>query len=532
MVHSALEVVKTYAASFATLFGTPHTQPRDAPVDAPADSQGTGVIYLNPARRSGARLILLPLLPPPAPKVDLPSELWGRCLQFAMDLTRERATCSSQTLSRLLKCRKDLLLVNKMFKVRRLALARQTLDSRKLLGQNLASCILYSEIKIYTLRSLELLHHSVTAGDRRWDNLRRIPHSTPGRWIQSIDISALSNDLSSRSAKFKADTCLNDIFHLTPFLTHLISDPKIVISGRVMRALGESHNPTLRVIKGFAPSEDYMYMPSSPWLLTRDPLIFLVRACAATLEVLELVGPGATQDEDTVAALISQRELAFPPIYLPRLHTLALAGLPCSPLFYTLLYSPIPSLVRLTFTIYPSRHSRDTQSSSAAFLANHGHSIESLILTTPPDWPPPDYVGTFTIPPQGSKAYFDHSILHLLPRLLRLNLSFPLPPLLLIPNPATPLRTLLFPRPIPALLPFVLEMAHIGGERSPVESRMPGDRAGLRKVVWTKARWLRSDVGAASRMARVAGDQSEMVRWRRALTKSSVQLIDADGKAV
>jgi hypothetical protein len=323
-----------------------------------------------------------------------------------------------------------------------------------------------------------------------------------------------------------------DIFRLTPFLTHLLSDPKIVISGRVMRALGENHTLTLRVIKGFAPSEDCMYMPSSPWLVTRDPLIFLVRGCAATLEVLELVGPGATQDEDTVSALIDQCELVFPSIHLPRLHTLALTGLPCSPLFYSLLHSPISSLIRLTFTVYPSRHSRDTQSPSAAFLAAHGQSIESLILGTPPDWPPPDYVGTFTVPPHGSKTYFDHSILHLLPKLARLHLSFPLPPLLLIPNYATPLRTLLFPRPIPELLPFVLEMAQIGGERKHGESRSAGDQAGLRKVMWTKARWLRSDVGATSRVARVAGDQSEMIRWRRALAKSNVQLIDVDGKVV
>ena len=535
MAHTALEVVKTYAASFATLFGTPHTQPRDAPVDASVGSQDSGVIYLSPARRSGARLVLLPLLPPLAPKVDLPSELWGRCLHYAMDLTRESVVSSPQAFSKFLRSRKDLLLVSKMFKVCRLVcytVAFTTPDSLKPLEQNLASPLLYSEIKIHTLHSLELLHHSVTAGDRRWDNLRRIPHSTPGRWIQSLDISALSNDLTSRSARFKADTFLMDIFHLTPFLTHLISDPKIVISGRVMKALCESHTPTLRVLKGFAPSEDCMYMPSSPWLMTRDPLIFLIRSCAATLEVLEVVGPGATQDEDSVAALIAQRELVFSPIHLTRLHTLALAGVPCSPLFYTLLHSAIPSLVRLTFTIYPSRHSRDTQSPSAAFLAAHGHSIESLILATPPDWPPPDYVDTFTVPPQGSEAYFDHSILHILPRLARLNLAFPLPPLLLIPNHTSPLRTLLFPRPIPALLPFVLEMANVGDRGETVKSRNPSEQAGLRKVVWTKARWLRSDVGAASRMARVAGDQSEMIRWRRALAKSNVQLVDADGKAV
>lgn len=120
MAHTALEFVKTYAASFATLFGTPHAQPVEAPVAPPADGKHVGVVLLKPARRSGARLVLLPLLPPPVPKVDLPSEIWARCLHFAMDLTRERSTLSPHAYSKLLKSRRNLLLVNKKFRVRHL----------------------------------------------------------------------------------------------------------------------------------------------------------------------------------------------------------------------------------------------------------------------------------------------------------------------------------------------------------------------------------------------------------------------------
>lgn len=118
MAQTTLEVVKTYASSFAALFGTPNTEFRDTPGATLSDVRNSGAIYLNPARRSGARLILLPLLPPPTPKVNLPSELWRRCISFAMDLHWERATASPQTFSRLLKCRRDLLLISKMFKVR------------------------------------------------------------------------------------------------------------------------------------------------------------------------------------------------------------------------------------------------------------------------------------------------------------------------------------------------------------------------------------------------------------------------------
>lgn len=117
MAQTSLEFVKTYAASFATLFGTPSTDDRDTSGASSTGAHQSGAIYLNPARRSGARLVLLPLLPPPVPKVDLPSELWRRCITFAMDLTRERATASPQTFSRLLSRRRDLVLVSKMFKV-------------------------------------------------------------------------------------------------------------------------------------------------------------------------------------------------------------------------------------------------------------------------------------------------------------------------------------------------------------------------------------------------------------------------------
>lgn len=383
---------------------------------------------------------------------------------------------------------------------------------------------MYGEIKIYTLQSMERLHLAIIAGDQRWDNLRRIPHSTPGRWVQSLDISTLSNDLSTRASRLKADGLLTEVLNLTPFLTHFLSDPKFMLSSRAIRALGGDGRPPtkLRVIKNLHAGEDSMSIPASAWLLARDPLIAIVRTCAMTLESLEIVGTGATQDENDMASLIIQHELSFPPINMPRLHTLSLLGVPCSPLFFTLISSSLPALTRLTLTVYPSRHSRESQSSSAAFLAAHGQTIESLILPTPPDWPPPDYVGTFAAPPQGTQAFLDHSILHILPKITRLNLSFPLPPLLLVPQTSSPLKTIIFPRPISALLPFVAEMAKGNGEYG----------SGLRKVVWTKARWLRSDVGASSRMARTAGDQAEMLRWRRALSKLSVQLIDADGKTL
>ncbi|KAF8324102.1 hypothetical protein DL93DRAFT_97528 [Clavulina sp. PMI_390] len=523
MAQTALEYVKTYAASFTALFGTPNPHGWDERGTSIASSEPTNVVYLKPARRSGARLILVPLLPPPKPKADLPAELWRRCIRFAMNLDPEKHKTNSQEFSRLLRCRKELLLVSKKFK-------------------EAAAPVLYEEIKIYKLSALESLRHAVVAGDQRWDNLRRIPHSTPGRWILSLDISTISNDFTSRSMKLKADTYLSEILALTPFLTTFHSDPKFVLSGRALRSLGgELHGSSkLRSIKGLLPPEDSLSIPASWSLLARDSLVGLVRGCSRTLESLEIIGTGASQDEDEIAALIIQHSLSFPSLTLPKLHTLSLVGMPSSPLFYALTSSSLPSLARLTLTIYPSRHSREKQSPSAAFLAAHSGTITSLILPTPPDWPPPDYVGSSTsLPTQGSPMYLSHSILHLLPRLTRLNLSFPLPPLLLIPKPDSELTTLIFPRPIAALLPFVLDMLQGDASKNVGASRFgsrpivrPGELPGLRKIVWTKAKWLRSDVGASSRFARTAGDQGEMLRWKRTLARFGVQLIDADGRSI
>lgn len=121
MAHTALEYVKTYAASFASLFGTPHPPSYTSGASTSGQNAPTlpseGVILLKPARRTGARLVLLPLLPPQSPKIDLPSELWGRCLRYAMDLSYEKTHVDEKSYARLLASRRDLMLVNKSFRV-------------------------------------------------------------------------------------------------------------------------------------------------------------------------------------------------------------------------------------------------------------------------------------------------------------------------------------------------------------------------------------------------------------------------------
>ncbi len=243
------------------------------------------------------------------------------------------------------------------------------------------------------------------------------------------------------------------------------------------------------------------------------------------------MGPGLIQDEDPFLSIMETHELKFEPIPLSHLQKLSVIGLPQSPFFYSLMRSTLPSLKHLTITVYPSRLS---PSPSATFLAEHGDTIESLTLASPPDWPPPDYTSYHPSP----AAYNSESLLHILPQLTQLNLCFPLPPLLLLPTPDTPLHTLLFPRPLPALLPFVQSLVanttttnsliNLNGA-APEGKAKSNNVHRLKTLVWTKSKWLRSDLGTTSRGARMAGDQVEMHRWKRIFARK-LKLLDADGK--
>ncbi len=108
-----LELVKTYSSSIAALVASPFFGSKPQTSDPPYD----GAVLLKPARRSGARLVLLPLLPPLPPKVELPAEIWRRCLHFAMDLSNEQVTLPSAEYEYYEKCRRDLPCVSKVFKV-------------------------------------------------------------------------------------------------------------------------------------------------------------------------------------------------------------------------------------------------------------------------------------------------------------------------------------------------------------------------------------------------------------------------------
>lgn len=76
-------------------------------------------VLLRPTKRSF--LLLLPLLPPvhhPPKVVTLPAETWFRCIDFAMDLSRDiHPGMSPLEREKLERCRRDVVRVCKSFKV-------------------------------------------------------------------------------------------------------------------------------------------------------------------------------------------------------------------------------------------------------------------------------------------------------------------------------------------------------------------------------------------------------------------------------
>jgi hypothetical protein len=448
-------------------------------------------VYLRPSKRSRSVIILLPLLPPPpaaSKELGLPPETWLRCIQYAMAfddedvynpyrVLHERASKSYRP------WRKDLVTVCRSFKVRSFTWnSRSTLFKICNVGRkDLATPVLYSRIHLRSPSSLRALHETIHLADQKWDSLRRIPFSSPGRWIQHLNLVALNLAFTS---PLQIDTILSHLFTLTPFLRKLDLNPDIILSRRALTALGENCGSGLTGLKGLGTCGGWSLQQSGNQV---DSLLVLLSMCTS-LEELSIFGPGLLDDS---VELPSVSPSSLLPLSFPRLHALAISGIPHSPLFVQLLQTPLPSLTSLAMTPY---HPPYTPSSPTShFLSKHGTNLKSLVFLSLPDWPVPDVEA----PP---------SVLHTSPSLEHLHFSLPLPSILLTPPSSHPLRTISIPRPTPEILSCLENLQH------------------LEWVEVRNVRWLRGlTIGAIH-----AGFQGELNTWRRKLR--GVRIVDADGR--
>ena len=364
----------------------------------------------------------------------------------------------------------------------------------------------YSRVWIRSLWQLDRFTATLHAADKRWDSLRRIPYSVPGRWVKDLDLSGLD----CRCVGLAVDELLTKLCPLLPFMTTFVLNTTMTLSGRAFAALtfrdGCQHLRSLKGIKApiIHPINQADY---SAQVVDNDPLIQLIRN-SAHLEEIEIHGPGfdslemdfALQSADVIPPA-DMPILQSNPLKLNNLKSLSVLSTHASPLMFILLSSELPSLQRLAVTPYDDLPY--PISLVSRFIQIHGSTLRSLHFYTPKDtWPtishpsPPDVLLTC-------------------PNLTHLSLEFPLPELKIPsssrPGDAHPLQILSIPRPNPRCYQNV--------------STVISSLKNLRVVRTRDVRWLRRGIIS---QAMETGTQGEMREWRRRLALWGVNLLDAD----
>jgi len=371
--------------------------------------------------------------------------------------------------------------------------------------------VFYSRVWIRSLWQLDKFAVRLHAADKQWDSLRRIPYSTPGRWVQDLDLSSLD----CRHTGLAADELLTKLFPLLPFMNTFALNATITPSRRVLAALtfrdGCQHLKFLKGIQAPAarPTSQAHY---SALALDSDPLVQLVRN-SPCLEEIEIHGPGFDSLEVDFAfqfaGVLPPTELEGPepvlqinyPLKLDSLKSLSMLSTHASPLMFALLSSELPCLQRLAVTPYDDLP--HPTSLVSEFIRVHGSTLRSLHFYTPKDtWP------TISHPSPSD-------ILFTCPNLTHLSLEFPLPELKIPqhanPSDAHPLQILSIPRPNQRCYQAV--------------SAIVSSLKNLRVVRTRDVRWLRRGIAS---QAMETGTQGEMREWRRRLAVRGVTLLDAD----
>jgi hypothetical protein len=357
--------------------------------------------------------------------------------------------------------------------------------------------LLYSYVRLRSVNSLEEFTAHLHSADQMWDSIRRIPYSTPGRWVQVLDLAEFLVALDS-SVYYAVDALLTRLFPLLPFLTRLTLSPGFPLSRRALTSLTHRNGGSnLRALCGIS----YDSVSHSRVETGEDPFVQLLRVCV-NLEQLEIIGAGLDNTD-----LESPFDVELPmvaPLHLPHLQSLTLLSMPCSSLMYALLHSPLPCLQTLMLTPYDDVPFPISLSSH--FLETHGQHLRALSLVTPNSWPTHFHPSPTTL-------------LHTCPNLRRLSLEYPLPALT-IPS-KTPLTF-----PASSLPAFPLEILSIRRPSSDFWATLEGLLPFLPslKIVQTRGvRWLRH--GMNSR-AQEAGIQGEMKAWERCLARRGIRLLD------
>lgn len=360
--------------------------------------------------------------------------------------------------------------------------------------KNIIHPLLFSYPPLPSLDSFSAFTNILKISDKTWDSLRRIPYSTPGRWVQIVDLSRVT--CYTPADRLVVDNLLVDLFPLLPFLSQLVVNSTIKLSRRSFSALASKEGiECLRVLKGLE------WAPTLPSYLHPEIPFLLLLQMAKSLERLEMVGPGLQDDDVEFSNLITHQLITPPPtppppLILPSLRSLKLISLPNGPIIDAFLRASLPQLRSLTVTPYDDVPSALT----SHLVAAHGSKLRHLTFCTPKSWPS----FRFSTPPD---------ILSIAPSLETLSLTAPLPLLSLshIPHPVQLIR---LPRPNHLYLNQLEAWLYMG--------LLPN----LRIIHMQEVRWIRS--GLSSRAAE-AGIQGELKLWKKRLSRLGVHVLDMNG---
>ncbi|KAH9174184.1 hypothetical protein EDB89DRAFT_1849203 [Lactarius sanguifluus] len=451
----------------------------------------TPTIFLQPrplARYPGS-FVLLPLLPRPRLVKPLPAEVWSKVLSYVIEDEDGRIGVPVPEKRVRLRERWRLLFVCKPW-------------------VEIVLPLLYSNVHIFTASAFEKFAAHLCSSDQRWDSIRRIPYSTPGRWVRGLDLSEMA---PSAVESLSVDTHLTRLLPLLPSLTGLCLIPEMILSNRALAALQcKDGIGELRLLKGLKISvTGDLASVQPPFVAKFDPIAELLWHCPR-LEQLEILCTDtvnaeleSVMDLDLLGLLRDDGPtLSLPPtLHLPHLRYLSLSAIPICPLLLTLLRTPLPGLRHVVWTPYSDV---DTTPQLGALLAMHGWNLISLSISTPRHLP---------ISPATGDAR-PLALLGSCPELQYLALDHPLPALAAHsdgPPQPHPLRVLTIPRPSARFL----------RELEVLLPRLPA----LTVVRARTVRWLRAGV---SGKALEAGVQGEMHEWRRRFARKGVRVVDGE----
>jgi hypothetical protein len=368
--------------------------------------------------------------------------------------------------------------------------------------------------------SLLLLADAVVRGDRKWDNLRLHPHSLPGRYISTLDLSHLSDSYFAPHITAVSRAC-GAMLPLLPNIAHLKLPP-----GQLPFSLNELRSAPfagkLRALEGLQVVEEVD-------LRGRDPIVHLLIAMPR-LEVLGVTGPG-------MQGSAPREEYEQSSLSLPLLHTLTLDGVKSSILLSNLLRCELPSLRKLLLTSYNGCHGDQTYE----FQEVHGAGLLSLTYLPTREWPtihPTPPLNTLDLHPKLKhlSILLPNSVLQ--PnRDLAASLARPNHPLSAITLPKWTNVARASPSPSPVLIPSPLP-----GTPSLTSLSVRDDHSRRTKCFLTELldhkppqlscitadgfTWISPSLGRA---ALEAGASGEMRVWAQRLREHGVELRDGEG---